>query len=91
MKHPLEILIKLKLMFTSYAELFNASIKEKVMRSFRSPQSKKSAQTFPHKFMQCYAERYFFISLPYPHNSASQIYAESRSPMRIRIFRLVNY
>ena len=67
MKQPLEILIKLKLMFTSYAELLNSSIMKKVMRSFRSPQKKKSAQTFLH--MQRYAERYFFISLPYRHNS----------------------
>ena len=35
-------------------------------------------------FMQCYAERHFFISLLYPYNSAKQIYAESRSPMHIR-------
>ena len=48
MKQPLEILIKLKLMFTSYAELFDDSIMEKVMGSFCSSQNKKSAQTFPH-------------------------------------------
>ena len=48
MKQPLEILIKLKLMFTSYVELLNGSIMEKVMRSFWSPQKQKSAQTFPH-------------------------------------------
>ena len=63
MKQPLEILIKLKLMFTSYVELLNGSIMKKVMRNFGSPQKMKSAQT-------CYVETYFFISLPYPHNSA---------------------
>ena len=47
MKQPLEILIKLKLMITSYAELFDDSIMEKVMGSFCSSQN-KSAQTFPH-------------------------------------------
>ena len=34
MKQPIEILIKLKLMFTSYSELFNGSVTGKVMRSF---------------------------------------------------------
>ena len=70
MKQLLEILIKVKLMFTSYAELLNGLIMKKVIRGFRSPQKKKLAQTFRITFMQCYAERYFFISLPYPHNSA---------------------
>ena len=40
-KHLLEILIKLKLMFTSYAELLKGSITEKVMRSFRSRYKKE--------------------------------------------------
>ena len=67
MKQPLEILIKLKFMFMSYAKLFNGSI------------------TFPHNVMHCYAERYFFILLPYPHTSAQQIYEEFHSAMHIRI------
>ena len=48
MKQPLEILIKLKLMLTSYTELFNGSITENIMRSFWCPQKKNPAQTFPH-------------------------------------------
>ena len=48
MKQTLEILIKLKLMLTSYTELFNGSITENIMRSFWCPQKKNPAQTFPH-------------------------------------------
>ena len=70
MKQPLEILIKLKSMFMSYAELFNGSITEKAMRSFWSPQKGCRLKFSCITFMQCYAERYFFILLPYPHNSA---------------------
>ena len=60
MKQPLEILIKLKLMFTSYAELLNSSIMKKVMRSFRSPQKKKSAQTFLHNVYTVLYGKIFF-------------------------------
>ena len=60
MKQPLEILIKLKLMFTSYAELLNGSIMKKIMRSFRSPQKKKSAQTFPHNVYAVLCGKVFF-------------------------------
>ena len=60
MKHPLEILIKLKLMFTSYAELFNGSVTEKFMQSFWSPQKKKSAQTFPHNVCAVLCREIFF-------------------------------
>ena len=70
MKQPLEILVKLKLMFNSYAGLSNGLITEKVMRSFWSPQKQKSAQTFPHNIYPVYVERYFLISLPYPHDSS---------------------
>ena len=69
-KQPLEILIKLKLMFTSFVELLNGSIMKKVMRNFGSPQKMKSAQTFPHNVYAVFCGRYFLISLPYPHNSA---------------------
>ena len=47
MRQPFEILIKLKLMFMSYAELFNDSITKKVMRSFWSPQKKEVVSNFP--------------------------------------------
>ena len=60
MKQPLEILIKLKLMFTSYAELFNGSITEKIMRSFWSPQKQKSVQTFPHNVYAVSCGKIFF-------------------------------
>ena len=60
MKQPLEILIKLKLMFTSYAELLNCSVMKKVMPSFRSPQKKKSAQTFPHNVYAVLCGEMFF-------------------------------
>ena len=60
MKQLLEILIKLKLMFTSHAELLNGSVMKKVMRSFRSPQKKKSAQTFPHNVYAVLCGKIFF-------------------------------
>ena len=60
MKQSLEILIKLKLMFTNYAELFNGSITEKVMWSFWSPQKNKSAQTFPHNVYAVLCGNIFF-------------------------------
>ena len=61
MKQPLEILIKLKLIFASYAELFNGSVAEKVMQSFQFPQKKKSAQTFPHNIYAVLCGRYFSV------------------------------
>ena len=60
MKQLLEILIKLKLIFTSYAELFNGSITAKVMRSFWSPQKQKSAQTFPRNVYAVLCGKIFF-------------------------------
>ena len=60
MKQPLEILIKLKLMITSYAELFNDSVMEKVMQSFCSSLNKKSAQTFPYNLYAVLCGKTFF-------------------------------
>ena len=42
----LTIVVKLKLMFTSYAELLNGSIMKKVMRSFWSPPKKEIRSNF---------------------------------------------
>ena len=65
-----EILIKLKFMFMSYFELFNGAVTEKVMRYFGLLKKISRLKLSRITFMQCYAERHFFISLPYPHNSA---------------------
>ena len=43
----LTTVVKLKLMFTSYAELLNGSIMKKVMRSFWSPPKKEIRSNFP--------------------------------------------
>ena len=59
MKQPVEILIKLKLMFTSYAKLLNDSIMKKGMRSFRSLQKKKSVQTFSHNVYEVLCGKIF--------------------------------
>ena len=56
MKQPLEILIKLKLIFASYAELFNGSVAEKVMQSFSFLKKRSRLKLSRITFMQCYAE-----------------------------------
>ena len=66
MKQPSEIRIKLKLMFTSYAELLNGSIMKKVMRTFRSPQKEKLPQTFPHNFYSVLCGKIFFHFITVP-------------------------
>ena len=63
MKQLLEILIKRKLMFTSYAELLNGLIMKKVIRGFRSPQKKKLAQTFQHNVYAVLCRKVFFYFL----------------------------
>ena len=52
MKQPLEMLIKLKLMFTSYAELFNG----KLCRVFGFLKKRSQLKLSRITFMQCYAE-----------------------------------
>lgn len=69
MKQPLAILQKLKLMFTSYAELFSSSITEKVIHGVLKERSRLKLSGIT--FIQCYSERYFFITLRIsitPHN-----------------------
>ena len=60
MKQPLEILMKLKLVFTSYTELFNGSITERSYADLLVSSKKKQVQTFPHKVYAVLCEKIFF-------------------------------
>ena len=60
MKQPLEILIKLKLVFTSYMELFNGSITERSYVDFLVSLKKKQLQTFLHNVYAVLCKKIFF-------------------------------
>ena len=75
MKQPLEMLIKLKLMFTSYAELFNG----KLCRVFGFLKKRSRLKLSRITLMQCYAEdsripfthAYLHISRSVHHNNVT--------------------
>ena len=86
MKQTLEILIKLKLMLTSYTELFNGSITENIMRSFWCPQKKNPAQTFPYNIYAVLCGKIFihFITVSTIHKTRQNKFM--RNPMYPPLF-----